>query len=76
MFGQSFSKLKLEIDDYIYGYKNFSTMSKQFCLCPWKLYHARLPPPVDSIRDITAVGNNYLKNQGHSNRISYEILAT
>ena len=30
----------LEIDNHIYNYKNFSTMSRQFYLCPWKLYHA------------------------------------
>ena len=30
----------LEIDNHIYNYKNFSTMSRQLYLCPWKLYHA------------------------------------
>ena len=40
MSGQSLNQKLLEIDNYIHNYKSFSTMSRQFYPCPWKLCHA------------------------------------
>ena len=39
MSGQSLNQKLLEIDNYIHNYKSFSTMSRQFYPCPWKLCH-------------------------------------
>ena len=40
MSGQSLNQKLLEIDNHIHNYKSFSTMSRQFYPCPWKLCHA------------------------------------
>ena len=40
MSGQSLNQKLLEIDNCIHDYKSFSTMSRQFYPCPWKLCHA------------------------------------